>query len=318
MVAIELEPSDSNTYLTRLFGKVSTAVKIARRIKVLVAAGSAALTVAGPLAGIASADHPALPMLAGPLYTCAQASFVSGDDAAGLAGLRRMVAAAPDNPQALAVQAIWADYAGDLVTREIAFNKLNAMDPGLAAGARGVLGAIGAGVGTLPNPVPAMIDAQTALVVLGFGLLPDGALRPELVNRLEAAWLQAIAAPASPIVVTGGAPQNGVTEAAAMAGWLIGHGIAPQRILVEDRSGSTVQNALFSTALMRSRGIGGAVVITSPNHIRRAVTDFIVAGTRVVGAMTSPNSIVSALVPPSKAAQRGMYLDAVHTFLPNA
>jgi len=294
-------------------------VKIARRVKVLFAAGSAALAVAGPLTGIAAADStPAAPGLRAPLYASAQADFVSGHDDAGLADLRTMVAGAPDNPQALAIQAIWADYAGDLVTREIAFNKLNAINPGMAASARGVLGAIGAGVGTLPDPVPSMIDAHTALVVLGFCLLPDGALRPELVNRLQAAWLQAVAAPASPIVVTGGAPQNGVTEAAAMAGWLIGHGIPPQRILVEDRSGSTVQNALFSTQIMRDRGIGGAVVITSPNHIRRAVTDFIVAGTHVVGAMTSPNSIISQLIPPSKAAQRGMYLDAVHTFLPNS
>jgi uncharacterized SAM-binding protein YcdF (DUF218 family) len=138
------------------------------------------------------------------------------------------------------------------------------------------------------------------------------------VNRLQAAWLQAIAAPASPIVVTGGAPHNGVTEAAAMAGWLIRHGIPASRILVEDRAGSTVQNALFSTRIMRARGIGGAVVITSPNHIRRAVTDFIVAGTRVVGAMTSPNAIISQLDPPTKPAQRGIYLDATRTFLPNS
>lgn len=229
-----------------------------------------------------------------------------------------MVAAAPDNPQALALQAIWADYAGDLITRETAFNKLDAIDPAMAAGARGVLGAIGAGVGTLPNPLPALIGPQTALVVLGFGLLPNGALRPELVNRLQAAWLQAMAAPASPIVVTGGNPQNGVPEAAAMAGWLIGHGIPASRILVENRSASTVQNALFSTRIMRDHGIGSAVVITSPNHIRRAVTDFIVAGTRVVGAMTSPNSIVSAMLPPAKADQRGIYLDATRTFLPNS
>ncbi|WP_157117261.1 YdcF family protein [Nocardia vaccinii] len=288
-------------------------MKIARRVTYLLTATSALLLTAGSVSGIAAADN-----IPAPLYSSAQAEFVSGHDRAGLRDLGRMVAAAPDNPQALALQAIWADYAGDLITREAAFNRLNAVDPAMAAGARGVLGAIGAGVGTLPNPLPAMIGPQTALVVLGYGLLPNGAMRPELVNRLQAAWLQAVAAPSSTIVVTGGAPQNGVPEAAAMAGWLIGHGIPASRILVEDRSDSTVQNALFSTRIMRDRGIGSAVVITSPNHIRRAVTDFIVAGTRVVGAMTSPNEIISQLVPPSKAAQRGIYLDATHTFLPNS
>ncbi|WP_245717909.1 YdcF family protein [Nocardia miyunensis] len=290
-------------------------MKIARRAPHVLTAASAFLLTVGSVSGIAAADNIPAPAS---LYRSAQAQFVSGHDAAGLRDLGRMVAAAPDKPQSLALQAIWADYAGDLITREAALNRLNGIDPGMAAGARGVLGAIGAGVGTLPNPMPSMIDPHTALVVLGYGLLPNGTMRPELVNRLQAAWLQAMAAPNSPIVVTGGAPQHGVPEAAAMAGWLIGHGIPASRILVEDRSGSTVQNALFSTRIMRDRGIGGAVVITSPNHIRRAVTDFIVAGTRVVGAMTSPNEIISQLKPPSKAAQRGIYLDATHTFLPNS
>ncbi|WP_216894636.1 YdcF family protein [Nocardia alni] len=290
----------------------------ARRIRILLAACSVALVTVGAVSGVAAADNAAADNASRNLYIAAQAEFVKGDDIAGLADLHRMVAAAPTDPQGLALQAIWADYAGDLVTREMAFAKLNVIDPGMAAGARGVLGAIGAGVGTAPNPFPRTVDARTALVVLGYGLLPNGAMRPELINRLQAAWLQATQAPASPVVVTGGAPHNGITEAAAMATWLIGHGIAPARILVEDRSGSTVQNALFSTQIMRSHGIGGAVVITSPNHIRRAVTDFIVAGTRVVGAMTSPNEIISQLAPPTKPAQRGMYLDATHVFLPNS
>lgn len=288
-------------------------MKIAQRLTYLLTATSALLLATESVSGIAAAQNtPAS------LYSSAEAEFVSGHDAAGLRDIGRMAAAAPGNPQALALQAIWADYAGDLITREAAFNRLNAIDPAMAAGARGVLGAIGAGVGTLPNPLPSMVGPQTALVVLGYGLLPNGAMRPELVNRLQAAWLQAVAAPGSTIVVTGGAPQNGVPEAAAMAGWLIGHGIPASRILVEDRSSSTVQNALFSTRILRDRGIDSAVVITSPNHIRRAVTDFIVAGTRVIGAMTSPNEIVSQLMPPNKAAQRGIYLDATHTFLPNS
>ena len=40
-----------------------------------------------------------------------------------------------------------------------------------------------------------------------YTMLPDGALRPELVHRLNAAWVQAIAAPFSRVVVTGGNPQ---------------------------------------------------------------------------------------------------------------
>ncbi|WP_460696843.1 YdcF family protein [Nocardia thraciensis] len=285
-------------------------MKIARRFGYLAASSAVALMLAGPAAVTATAaEGPA------PLYNSAQSNFLNGNDPAGLADLRQLLDDTPDDAQALALQAVWSDYVGDLVGREAALNRLGGIDGAMANGTRNLLGAIGAAVGTLPNPLPALIGPQTGIVVLGYGLLPDGSLRPELVNRLQAAWLQAIAAPGSRIVVTGGNPQNGVPESVAMAGWLIGHGIPADRVLVEDRAGSTVQNALFSTRMLRDNGLTSAVVVTSPNHIRRAVADFIVAGIPVVGAMTSTDQLVSQLPPPNKAAQRGIYLDATRTFL---
>lgn len=293
-----------------LAGKVPTAVNIARHVKQLLVAASAATLLAGPIATTATAaEGPA------PLYNSAQQNFVEGDEAAGLADLRALLDTTPDDAQALALQGIWSDYTGDVITRENSFNRLAAIDPEMAQGARNLIGAIGAAVGTLPNPLPAIAGPQTGIAVLGYGLLPDGSLRPELVNRLTAAWLQALAAPMSPIVVSGGNPTNGVTEASAMAGWLIGRGIPASRILVEDRATSTVQNALFSSKLLHDAGATSAIVVTSPNHIRRAVADFMVAGTHVVGATTSLDQLVSELPPPNKAAQHNIYVDATRTFL---
>ncbi|MFC8530378.1 YdcF family protein [Nocardia sp. NPDC057227] len=268
-----------------------------------------ALALTGAVAAPAAADPDP-----DALYNSAQRHFAAGDDAAGRADLRALVGAAPDDTEAIALQAVWSHYAGDRIGVDDAFRRLAALDPARANGTRRVLDAIGAAVGTLPNPLPALIGPQTGIVVLGYGLLPDGALRPELVNRLNAAWVQAIAAPFSRVVVTGGNPQNGVAEADAMAGWLIGRGIPAGRIIVENRAGSTVQNALFSTDLLRNAGLTSAVVVTSPNHIRRAVADFIVAGTAVIGAMVSLEQLVSNLPPPSRAGQRGIYLDATRTF----
>jgi uncharacterized SAM-binding protein YcdF (DUF218 family) len=184
----------------------------------------------------------------------------------------------------------------------------------MAAGTDGVLHAVGAGIATLPNPLPALVGPQTGIVVFGFGLLPDGTPRPELVERLQAAWLQAIASPFSPIVVSGNNPSNGITEAQAMAGWLIHRGIPAERIHLENRAGSTVQNALFSADILHSLGARTAVAVTSPNHIRRAVADLYVAGIPVVGATTSLNQLVSQLPPPGKQAQYSIYLDATRTF----
>ncbi|MBF6226486.1 YdcF family protein [Nocardia abscessus] len=282
---------------------------ISRHWKLLVAASFAAFSFTG-LAGVPAHAVPDT----NALYNSAQHHFANGDDAAGRADLRNLIGADPGDAEALALQAIWSDYAGDLPGLLDAMARLHVVDPDLAQGTDNVLGAIRAAVGTLPNPLPALAGPQTGIVVLGYGLLPDGALRPELVNRLTAAWLQSIAAPLSPIVVTGGNPQNGITEAEAMRDWLVGHGVPPTRIHAESRAGSTVQNALFSTRLLRDVGATSAILVTSPNHIRRAVADFIVAGTRVVGATTSLEQLVSQLPPPGRPAQRGIYLDATRTF----
>ncbi len=135
-------------------------------------------------------------------------------------------------------------------------------------------------------PLPVPHGPGTAIVVLGYGLLPDGTMRPELVARLQAALVQAMVSPASPIIVTGGNPQAGTTEADAMAGWLIGHSIAPERIHIESRASDTVQNAENAAEMMRSLGIGDAVVVTSADHMPRAVADFAGAGVPVVGTLS--------------------------------
>ncbi|MGY2030955.1 YdcF family protein [Nocardia gipuzkoensis] len=137
-----------------------------------------------------------------------------------------------------------------------------------------------------PSPPPTVHGPVTAIVVLGYGLLPDGGMRPELIDRLHAGYLQALLAPLSPIIVTGGNARNGVTEARAMADWLIARGMPAARIHLEPEAGTTAQNAARSATLMRAIGARDAVVITSADHIDRAVGTFHDAGVHVVGTVT--------------------------------
>ncbi|MFC6013020.1 YdcF family protein [Nocardia lasii] len=134
--------------------------------------------------------------------------------------------------------------------------------------------------------LPATYGPETAIVVLGYGLLPDGTMRPELGNRLHAALIQAFMSPASPVIVTGGNPRNGITEAQVMADWLNVRGIARDRLHAETEAGSTVQNAAFSARMMAALGVTKAVLITSADHMRRALDNFLDAGIPVVATMT--------------------------------
>src|SRR5699024_9828818 len=69
----------------------------------------------------------------------------------------------------------------------------------------------------------------TDIVILGAGLTPEGDIQPVLEERLRAGLRLANAYPTARVIVTGGAPQNGRTEAQAMGDWLRGAGVAPDR-----------------------------------------------------------------------------------------
>lgn len=114
----------------------------------------------------------------------------------------------------------------------------------------------------------------TDIVILGAGLFPDGGIRPVLEERLRTGLRLAREYPTARVVVSGGLPQNGRTEARAMGDWLRGAGIAPWRIVEEGYSASTVQNAQNTDRIFRDQGTTGAVVVTSDSHLARAVLNF--------------------------------------------
>ncbi|WP_280462127.1 YdcF family protein [Nocardia carnea] len=158
---------------------------------------------------------------------------------------------------------------------------------GQAGAAPAPPGAPPAGIGDLlTGPLTRVHGPGTAIVILGYGLLPDGTMRPELMDRLRAGYIQALLAPQSPVIVTGGNPRNGVAEAAAMAGWLIRHGLPAYRVHQEPAATTTVQNAQRSAQLIHALGAHDAVVVTSENHIGRAADSFTAAGVPVAATLT--------------------------------
>jgi vancomycin permeability regulator SanA len=129
----------------------------------------------------------------------------------------------------------------------------------------------------LTEHAPLMLDLNpvgTAIVVLGAGLYDDGTIQPVLRERLDAALALAQRYPASQIITSGGVPRSGITEARAMRTWLIANGVPPERIVEENTSTSTVENARNTAAILAQRGAQGAVVVSSPNHVERALIDF--------------------------------------------
>ncbi|WP_059173128.1 ElyC/SanA/YdcF family protein [Bacillus sp. FJAT-27445] len=138
--------------------------------------------------------------------------------------------------------------------------------------------------------VPAKLPGKDhAIVILGYALADDGTMREPLIERLKAGLAVAKQYPNSKIIVTGGVPKEGITEADAMNKWLNANGIAADRIIMENKSTDTVENALFTTAILEKEGLKDVTLVTSASHMRRALTIFHEA-TRFYDEMNAKNS----------------------------
>ena len=131
--------------------------------------------------------------------------------------------------------------------------------------------------GVLPDGLPE--DGSLCIVVLGFQLENDGSMAPELEGRCETALKSAEKYPNALIAVTGGGTAWGnpnATEAGVMADWLNAHGIPAERILKEDASRTTADNAVFTCKLLTEHHpeIKSLAVITSDYHLPLGVLLF--------------------------------------------
>ena len=113
---------------------------------------------------------------------------------------------------------------------------------------------------------------EDVVIVLGAGVHGDKPTK-SLQYRLDRAASYHKQNPDALIVVSGGqGPQESVTEAFAMAQYLLRKGVPASCILKEEQAGSTAENFRFSKALLDKRFPDGYTVafITTDYHIYRA------------------------------------------------
>lgn len=112
---------------------------------------------------------------------------------------------------------------------------------------------------------PAAVDA---IVVLGAPLRRDGNLSLAGRERVEEGarlWHQGLA----PLLVFSGGAAHSAAEAPAMAARAEELGVSPEALLVECESRTTAENAKFTAALLRERGVKRVWVVSQPFHLRR-------------------------------------------------
>lgn len=132
-----------------------------------------------------------------------------------------------------------------------------------------------------------------AIVVLGgaIGSAEGGRLYPHLGESSDRLWHAARlyhSGKAPLLVLSGGnLPWLGsASEAEAMRAFLRDLGVPDSAMILESRSGSTRENAVFSAQILHARGIQDVLLVTSARHMTRALPLFEAQGVHAVAAAT--------------------------------
>jgi uncharacterized SAM-binding protein YcdF (DUF218 family) len=128
---------------------------------------------------------------------------------------------------------------------------------------------------------------QPAIVIFGAAVLADGRASPSLRRRIGYGARAAAAWPQAPILCTGGVGQVGPSEASIIAKDLTDHGIATDRLVLDETSLDTLQSVIAAARFVRRQGLDGCIVCSDRYHIPRICLLLAVLGVRTEAGPTS-------------------------------
>lgn len=115
---------------------------------------------------------------------------------------------------------------------------------------------------------------EETVIVLGCGIRGER-VSVGLAKRLNKAAEYHANNPEAMIIVSGGqGPQEDISEALAMKRYLANKGISEDKIIMEDRSTSTITNFRYSREIMEKEGMSldSVVFVTNAYHVYRAAS----------------------------------------------
>lgn len=115
---------------------------------------------------------------------------------------------------------------------------------------------------------------EKTVIVLGCGIRGER-VSVGLAKRLNKAYEYHLKNPEATIIVSGGqGPQEDIPEALAMKRYLVSKGVPEDRIIMEDKSTSTITNFKYSHEIMKEKGLpdDSVVFVTNGYHVYRGAS----------------------------------------------
>jgi uncharacterized SAM-binding protein YcdF (DUF218 family) len=143
--------------------------------------------------------------------------------------------------------------------------------------------------GAYPPLALAQVPQAQAIVLLGGGIRPAerAGQMPDMGSAADRVWLAARlykAGKAPQVLVSGGGDRAvyATSEAQAMRELLLDMGVPDAALVLEEDSRNTRENAVFSARVVRERGMGRVLLVTSALHMQRAQALFEAQGLELV------------------------------------
>jgi len=127
---------------------------------------------------------------------------------------------------------------------------------------------------------PEKLNAD-AIVILGGGSYSSGFLTEDTMNRVMGGYM-VYKKTKLPVIVSGGAIEENFSDSKAMAEILKEFGVEENKLIEENKSRDTSQNALYVAQICKQRDFKKIILITSAYHMKRALKNFEKTGLQVL------------------------------------
>lgn len=132
-------------------------------------------------------------------------------------------------------------------------------------------------------------EKADVVIVLGAAVWEGGVASPSLRRRSIHGARLILAGHADTLIASGGVGQHPPSEASVIRSLALAEGVAPQSIILDEKSTSTLTSAINCASIVRSKNWSSALVVSDQYHMFRAV--FLL---RRLGVAASPSAADSS------------------------